>query len=295
MAVQPSTVLGLSAAEYLEASQERQIAAWGVGGAAKLQHATVAIAGLGGAGGLCTELLARAGVGRFRLLDGDTYALAYLSGPCLGTAATIGRPRVEVAAERILELNPFATVEKALDCAAADWSVEELCLGSNLTVVATPDEEARALICATARAGHVPVLEVDVESPTAGSACLMDYSDQNAPDPDRLVGIRALDSALWRLARGSGGIWLDVPEDNREPRPGAPAHVEPTASIGYVTSTLASLAAAEAIKFVSGYGKPVRCPDEVHIDLAQLGLLVRKRRSSKAFWSLLGKRMGVKG
>ena len=80
-------------------------------GVEKLQKAKIAIFGIGGVGSFVVEALARAGIGKFRLVDKDTVDVTNLNRQVIATAKTIGRSKVEVAKERILEINPKAEIE----------------------------------------------------------------------------------------------------------------------------------------------------------------------------------------
>ena len=80
-------------------------------GIEKLQKAKVAIFGIGGVGSFVVEGLVRAGIGNFILVDNDTVDLTNLNRQIIATRKTVGRPKVEMAKERILEINPNANVE----------------------------------------------------------------------------------------------------------------------------------------------------------------------------------------
>ena len=80
-------------------------------GIEKLQNAKVAVFGIGGVGSFVVEGLARAGIGSFILVDKDTVDITNLNRQIIATHKTIDRPKVEVAKERILEINPNAKVE----------------------------------------------------------------------------------------------------------------------------------------------------------------------------------------
>lgn len=80
-------------------------------GLQKLQNAKVTIFGIGGVGSYVVEALVRAGVGNFILIDNDTISLTNLNRQIIATTKTIGQPKVEVAKQRILEINPKAKVE----------------------------------------------------------------------------------------------------------------------------------------------------------------------------------------
>lgn len=77
----------------------------------KLHHSKVAIVGLGGVGSYVVEGLVRAGVGNFLLVDKDEVDITNLNRQILATQETIGEPKVEVAKNRILAINPKAKVE----------------------------------------------------------------------------------------------------------------------------------------------------------------------------------------
>ena len=77
----------------------------------KLQNAKVAIFGIGGVGSFVVEGLARAGIGSFILVDKDEVDLTNLNRQIIATHKTIGKPKVEIAKARILEINPNAKVE----------------------------------------------------------------------------------------------------------------------------------------------------------------------------------------
>jgi len=76
-----------------------------------LHNCKVAIFGIGGVGSFVVEGLVRAGVENFILVDDDKVCLTNLNRQIIATRKTIGKPKVEVAKERILEINPNANVE----------------------------------------------------------------------------------------------------------------------------------------------------------------------------------------
>ena len=80
-------------------------------GIEKLKDSKVAIFGLGGVGSYVLEACVRAGIGNFILVDKDEVDITNLNRHIIATRKTIGKPKVEVAKERILEINPEANVE----------------------------------------------------------------------------------------------------------------------------------------------------------------------------------------
>lgn len=76
----------------------------------KLSKSRVAIFGIGGVGGFTVEALARSGVGVFDLFDDDKVCLTNVNRQIIATRKTIGKYKVDVMKERILEINPKAVV-----------------------------------------------------------------------------------------------------------------------------------------------------------------------------------------
>ena len=79
-------------------------------GVNRLRAAHVAVFGLGGVGGHLCEALARAGVGELTVIDGDTVSPSNVNRQIIATQDTVGRPKAEVMAERILSINPECRV-----------------------------------------------------------------------------------------------------------------------------------------------------------------------------------------
>lgn len=76
----------------------------------RLRRSRVAVFGIGGVGGHVCEALARSGVGAFVLVDDDRVSLTNLNRQIIATVSTIGRYKVDVMRERILDINPKAEV-----------------------------------------------------------------------------------------------------------------------------------------------------------------------------------------
>lgn len=76
----------------------------------KLNKSRVAVFGIGGVGGYTVEALARSGVGEFDLFDDDKVCLTNINRQLIATRKTVGKYKVEVMKDRILEINPKAVV-----------------------------------------------------------------------------------------------------------------------------------------------------------------------------------------
>ncbi len=76
----------------------------------RLASCRVAVFGIGGVGGYTVEALVRSGIGALDLIDDDKVCLTNLNRQILATRKTIGKYKVDVAKERILEINPDCEV-----------------------------------------------------------------------------------------------------------------------------------------------------------------------------------------
>jgi tRNA A37 threonylcarbamoyladenosine dehydratase len=76
-----------------------------------LENARVAVFGIGGVGGYTVEALVRSGVGHIDLIDDDKVCLTNLNRQLIATRKTVGKYKVDVMKERILEINPKADVQ----------------------------------------------------------------------------------------------------------------------------------------------------------------------------------------
>jgi len=71
-----------------------------------LRRAHVLVVGLGGVGAYAAEMIARAGVGRMTVADADTVSVSNINRQLVALRSTVGRPKAEVLAERLRDINP---------------------------------------------------------------------------------------------------------------------------------------------------------------------------------------------
>lgn len=80
-----------------------------------LRDANVLVVGLGGVGAYAAEMIARAGVGRMTVADADVVSESNINRQLIALHSTIGRPKAELVAERLRDINPdiqLTVVEK---------------------------------------------------------------------------------------------------------------------------------------------------------------------------------------
>lgn len=76
----------------------------------KLAGARVAVFGVGGVGGYTVEALVRSGIGEIDLIDSDTVSLTNLNRQIIATKSSIGKYKVDVMQDRIMDINPDVKV-----------------------------------------------------------------------------------------------------------------------------------------------------------------------------------------
>lgn len=94
----------------MENQYTRTIAVLGETAIEKLKNSHVAVFGVGGVGSYTVEALARVGVGYIDLIDNDKFGITNLNRQLYATHKTIGQYKVDVARERILDINPDCQV-----------------------------------------------------------------------------------------------------------------------------------------------------------------------------------------
>ena len=83
----------------------------GTEGVDKLRNSSIAVFGVGGVGSFTVEALVRSGVGNISIIDDDKVCLTNINRQLIATRKTIGKNKVEVMRDRILEINPKVNVE----------------------------------------------------------------------------------------------------------------------------------------------------------------------------------------
>ena len=117
-------------------------------GMEKLKSAKVAVFGLGGVGSFVCEGLARSGLGNFILVDFDKVDESNINRQIIATTKTVGKYKVDLMKERILEINPEANVEAYNDFYMGDSEHDIIVPGLSYAVDCVDTIMAKiAIIC----------------------------------------------------------------------------------------------------------------------------------------------------
>src|SRR3954471_6306620 len=118
-------------------------------GVARLARSTVTVFGVGGVGSFAAEALVRSGVGRVILVDYDRICVTNVNRQLHAMKGTLGKPKVEVMAERLRLINPDATIEARAEFYSAETSARLLVPEPDVVIDAIDNIAAKLHLLAT--------------------------------------------------------------------------------------------------------------------------------------------------
>jgi molybdopterin/thiamine biosynthesis adenylyltransferase len=199
------------------------VSGFGEAGQLRLRSSSVLVSRCGGVGGLVAYELAAAGVGRLVLAHAGAVRLDDLNRQLLMTTASVGQPRMDVAPDRLRELNPHVTVEAVAEN-LSKANVDRLVSSVDLLVSCAPTFAERLLMNRAAVRQGKPLVD-----------CAM-YE---------------LEGTLTTVLPGRGPclacLYPTEPEGWKRAFP----------VFGAVAGVIACLGAMEAIKVLAGLGQPL--------------------------------------
>jgi len=213
---------GLSDAELQRYARQLGDGVLSEQGQLQLKQSTALVTRVGGMGGPAALMLAMAGVGRVIIAHGGEMISPDLNRQVLGSEAVIGHPRSEPFAEYLRTMNQFIEVE-AIDHEPDDQEADELARRVDIIVSCPPTFEERLRLNRAAVGAGIPLI----------------------------------DAAQW----GMTGTMMVV-EPGKSAclacvYPETPPFEEFFPVVGAISSMTGTMAALEAIKILSGTGKPV--------------------------------------
>jgi molybdopterin/thiamine biosynthesis adenylyltransferase len=191
---------------------------------ARIKTASALVAGIGGLGGAAATYLAVAGIGRLRIAHYGTLTLSNMNRQTLMMDERIGESRVLQAKDRIKELNPHVEVE-IINERISDDNIGVLLDGIDIALSARPNFSERRTLNRGCVKGHITMIEAAMNGM---EGYLLNVVPEQTPCLECLY-----------------------PEDNPEwEELGFPV-------LGAVSGMLGCIMAIEAIKLLTGYGRPI--------------------------------------
>ncbi|MGE5476407.1 MAG: HesA/MoeB/ThiF family protein [Bacteroidales bacterium] len=222
--------LGLLPARYQRNRQTISVAQQ-----ARLFSSRVVVVGCGGLGGYVVEQLARLGVGTIVAIDPDVFEEHNLNRQVLSTVAALGRAKVEVAAERIAQVNPAVTLVARREAFARDRAA--LLHGADVVVDALDSIPTRLELSEVCASLGLPLVHAAI----AGWYGQVVTEYPGAPMLERLYRTTAAKGAEQTL--------------------GNPA---------FTPAVMASIQTAEVCKILLNLGRPLR-GRVISVDLQEMG------------------------
>lgn len=234
----------------------------------KVRNTVFSISGLGGVGAVTAELLARWGVKKFRLLDMDKYDESNLNRQLFSTSKTIGRYKVDVAEERIKEINPHAEIELKIPDRVDNENVHTFVKGAGF-IIQNADHPSCKLFYLAAKQHKVPLVN-GYATITGGRVQGFDYYNSECT---------SFLETLWNHFKYKNSQPL-TEMSRQEIVDFDKQHVHPTApSLNFVTNMVGCLIVAEAIKLITGKGKPILYPRYLSFDTFENNMTIRNSNS----------------
>ena len=149
----------------------------------KLNKCRVAVFGVGGVGGYAVEALARSGVGTIDVIDSDVVDISNINRQIIATSKTVGRKKVEVAKERIADINPDCTVNafdvfyndetrKLFDFKSYDYVIDAIdSVSSKIDLIVTCKENGVPVISSMGAGNKLDPTKFEVDDIYKTSVC----------------------------------------------------------------------------------------------------------------------------
>ena len=228
----------------------------GESGVNALKKARVILFGLGGVGGYTAEALVRAGVGHLTLVDHDAVSLTNLNRQILATRSTVGQNKVEVAANRIRDIDPeieviacktFYLPETAgeFDLAQYDYVVDAIdTVTGKLSLIAQAKAAGVPVISCMGTGNKLDATAFRVADISKTSGCALARIMRKECAKRGLKGVKAVYSEELPLAiEETQEMILEREGSSRRSTPG---------SVSFVPGVAGLIMAGEVIKDLSG-------------------------------------------
>lgn len=209
----------------------------------KLQSSTVVVFGCGGVGSYVIEGLVRSGIGHLVAVDNDVIDITNINRQLIADTTTIGRPKVDIAKERALKINPnidIKTYQQFANLANLDNFISKTC---NYIVDAIDTVKSKLDITSYADINHIPVIS------SMGTGNKLDPTMFEVADITK-TSVCPLAKTMRKELKNRGIDHLKVIYSKEEPHrfSNDESLKRTTASISFVPSVAGLIIAGEVIK-----------------------------------------------
>lgn len=231
----------------------------------KLGESKVAVVGIGGVGSFVVEGLARSGVGKLVLVDDDFVCITNFNRQLHATVKTLGRPKVEVMRERILEINPKAEVKAIQRFYMPEYGHEIIQGDENYIVDAIDTVTAKIALVVHAKKLEIPVISAmgagnkldptlfEVSDIYKTSVCPLAKVMRRELRKRGLDSLKVVYSKEKPIKPGKDGEYTESPAFPHPERPEGTVKKQVPGSISFVPSVMGLIIAGEVIKDLIGF------------------------------------------
>lgn len=230
----------------------------------KLKGARVAVFGIGGVGGYVAEALARSGVYKLDLIDKDEISLTNINRQIIALHSTLGRAKVEVMKERILDINPEAEIRtyqcfylpetrNLFDFSQYDYVVDAVdTVTAKLQLIMQAKERNVPIICSMGAGNKVVPTAFEVADISETSVCPLARVMRQECKKRGIRDVKVVYSKEKPVNKGNNGDNLNC--SNNGDSPVKPENLElkgngiAPASCAFVPSVAGLIIASEVIK-----------------------------------------------
>lgn len=217
----------------------------------RLADSHVAVFGLGGVGSWCAEALARSGIGELTLIDHDEVGLTNLNRQVGALHSTLGKPKAEVMARRILDINPGCRVHPVVGRYASDSRDQFLSVRYDYIADAIDLVSCKLDLIRTAMERGIPIISA------LGTGNKLDASRLRVTDLSKTEGCPL--ARIVRKELGRQGIRHhkvvfspELPAEATQSEAPPPGRRSVPASVSWVPATAGFLLAGEIICDLTG-------------------------------------------
>lgn len=218
----------------------------------RLRRAHVLVVGLGGVGAYAAEMSARAGVGRMTIADADRVAPTNINRQLVALHSTVGRPKAEVLAERLRDINPELELEVVaryikdeetyalLDAARYDYVVDAIdTLSPKLALIAAALERHIPLVSSMGAGAKTDPTKMEIADIARTHHCPLAHMLRK-----RLhrIGIRTGFRAVFSPEPMREGAMILCEEQNKKSNVGTISYIPALFGIGCASVVIRGLA-----------------------------------------------------
>ena len=211
----------------------------------KLSHTHIAVFGVGGVGGYVVEALTRAGVGEMTIVDKDDVSISNINRQIIALESTIGKSKVEVFKERMLDINPEIKIHDMQIFYLPDTAEQFDFSKYDYVVDAVDNVTAKLTIIEEAKKANVPVISA------MGAGNKLDPTAFKVSDISK-SSVCPLAKVMRRELKKRGIRDVKCVYSTEEARQNDAGVI---GSIAFVPSVAGLIIASEVVKDITGYGR----------------------------------------